>query len=99
MYASHYSDGTLLSVWVQPRASRAAVIGIHGDSLKIAVKSPPAEGRANEECIELLSSILDLPKKQVSIKSGHQSRHKGVFIKGLTSEAVIHRIEGIIKKA
>jgi len=98
MYASPYNDGTLLQVWIQPRASKAAVVGSHGDSIKIAVKSPPVEGRANDECIELLSKVLALPKRQLAIKSGQQSRHKSVYIKGMPPEKVIASLEGAMKK-
>jgi hypothetical protein len=98
-YATDYSDGTLLNVWIQPRASRSAIVGVHGDSIKIAVQAPPAEGRANEECIALLSNILSLPKRELTIKSGQQSRHKTVFIKGVAPEMVIAAIENALKKA
>lgn len=93
MYASPYSDGTLLNVWIQPRASKTRIVGVHGDSIKISVKSPPAEGRANEECIGLLADILGVPKRQITIKSGQQSRHKGIFIKGVAPEGVMSLLE------
>ncbi|HAJ26196.1 MAG TPA: hypothetical protein DCG53_02940 [Syntrophus sp. (in: bacteria)] len=40
--------GVLLALKVLPRSSRCAIIGPHGDALKIKVTSPPLEGRANE---------------------------------------------------
>lgn len=93
MYASSYSGGTLLNIRVQPRASKAKIVGLYGDSIKIAVKSPPVEGRANEECIELLSNILGLPKRQIAIKSGQQGRQKSIFVAGVTPEKVITNLE------
>jgi len=97
VYASPYSNGTLLNVWIQPRASRTIIVGVYGDSIKIAVKSPPVEGKANEECIELLSHILGLPKRQLAIKSGHQGRHKTIYIEGMTPEKIVAGLEGAMK--
>jgi len=99
MYASVYNGGTLLRVWVQPKAPKNKIVGVHGDSIKIAVKAPPVEGKANEECIEYLSDILGLPKRQLAIKSGQQGRHKGVHIKGMTPEKVVASLKNAIEKA
>jgi len=99
MYASSYNGGTLLSIWVQPKAPKNKVVGIHGDSIKIAIKAPPVEGKANEECIEFLSGILGLPKRQLAIKSGQQGRHKGIHIKGMTPEKVVAILENAMQKA
>lgn len=99
MYAVPYNGGTLLSVWIQPRSSKAMITGFHGDSVKVAVKSPPVEGRANEECIDLLSSVLGLPKRQLAIKSGQRSRQKNIFIEQATPEEVMASIESAIRKS
>jgi len=98
MYATAYGDGTLLNVWIQPRASRAKVVGIYDDSVKIAVKSPPVEGQANEECIKYLSTLMGLPKRQFEIKSGQHSRRKGIYIKGITPEKVVAGLRGSVKE-
>ncbi|MCL6471631.1 MAG: DUF167 domain-containing protein [Firmicutes bacterium] len=97
MYASPYNDGTLLSVWIQPRASKTKIVGLHGNNIKIAVKSPPVDGKANEECIELLSKILGLPKRQVAIKSGQQGRNKSILVKGVSPEKVKTDLENAMK--
>lgn len=97
MYAKPYSDGTLLSVWIQPRASKTMLTGVYGDSIKIVVKSPPVEGQANEECIRFLSAVLGLPKRRFEIKSGQQSRRKGIYIKGIPPEKVVAVLRDIVK--
>lgn len=93
MHANTYGEGTLLSVWLQPRASRTRIVGIHGDSVKISVQAPPLEGRANDECIEYLSAILGFPKKYFTIKSGQQSRYKKIYIEGMTPEVVVTALQ------
>jgi uncharacterized protein (TIGR00251 family) len=92
MFASSYGNGTIISVWIQPRASKTRVVGVYGDSIKIAVKSPPVEGKANEECIRFLAEVLGVPKAAVSIKTGHQGRHKGILVEGVTPDRIIQEL-------
>lgn len=47
---------------------------------KVQIKSPPVDGRANQELISLLAGHFDCPKSAVSIKSGKSSRIKWVQI-------------------
>jgi uncharacterized protein (TIGR00251 family) len=49
-------------------------------SLTVSLKSPPVEGKANDELIKLLAEKFDLPKSRIRIKSGLSSRHKLVDI-------------------
>ncbi|HCG98361.1 MAG: YggU family protein [Candidatus Aquicultor primus] len=95
MYLSTHGDGIILNIWLQPRASRTKIVGIYGDNIKISVKAPPLEGRANDECIEFLSALLGFPKKHFTIKSGEQSRHKRIYIEDVTPEIV----EAVLEKA
>ncbi len=76
-------EGLLLRVHVQPRAKRAGVAGLHGDSLKLKVQAPPADGAANRACVELLARLLKVPKRSVSLRSGHRSREKTFLVEGV----------------
>ena len=70
-------DGySLLKVIVQPRSSRASIVGVHGDALKIRVTSPPERGAANRECLEILAEALHLKKGEISLVGGATSRRK-----------------------
>jgi len=77
-------EGLLLSIRVQPRASRAEISGLHDESLKIKVVSPPLEGRANQECVELLSKLFGISKSNIKVVAGEKSRHKKVLITRIT---------------
>lgn len=73
-----------LHLHIQPRASRNEVVGIHGDSLKIRLTSPPVEGAANSLLVEFMAKKLGMPKSRIEIAAGERSRHKTLKIEGLT---------------
>lgn len=82
------TDGVLLRVYVQPRASREGIAGYHGDALKIRLKAPPVEGEANAACIRFLASLFGLPRTNLSIKTGHKSRLKLIEMEGVSVEEI-----------
>jgi uncharacterized protein (TIGR00251 family) len=81
-------DGVLIRLYIQPRASKTEVIGLHGEParLKIRVASPPVEGAANEECIEFLSRQLKQPKSSITLIAGFKSRTKDFLCAGTSLE-------------
>src|SRR2546425_6798432 len=77
-----------ISIRVQPRASRNAVVGWTGDTLNIRLTAPPVEGAANAACLKFLADLLDLPPSQLTILRGERSRQKVIRITGLTQDEV-----------
>ena len=77
-----------LSVRVQPRASQSAIVGIHGDALRIRVSAPPVDGAANAALIEFLADIFAVSRRSVRILAGESSRSKVVEIDGITERVV-----------
>jgi len=73
-----------LKVKVEPRSSRSEIVGPYGDGIKVKLTSPPVEGKANKELIELLSKKLNVRKKDIEIISGQSSKNKIVKIIGLS---------------
>ena len=73
-----------VSFWihVHPRAARAGVGGVHGDALRVAVREPPVEGRANAACVRALAEALGVPRAAVSIDPGAKGRRKRVEVAG-----------------
>ena len=65
-----------LAVHVQPRASRNAVVGWHGDALKVALTAPPVDGAANAALIAFIAEHFGLKRSQISLVRGDSSRHK-----------------------
>lgn len=84
--------GATFAVRVHPRARKNAITGVLGDALKLSLTAPPAEGRANDACIEFLAEVLRLPRSSVTIAAGHSSRNKVVRVSGFSASAVAERI-------
>lgn len=78
------ADGTVvLSVYVQPSASRAGVVGRHGDSLKVRVSAPPEAGKANRAVTRLLAAELGVPRHDIELVQGASSRSKRFRLRNL----------------
>jgi hypothetical protein len=82
-------DGISIDCWIQPKASKTAISGIHGSSIKIKVAAPPEDGKANAELCAFLSKKLGISKSSVQIKSGHASRRKIIFCSGASKEKLL----------
>ncbi len=70
----------ILKIHLHPGAKKNEIVGMHGDAIKIKIKAPPVEGKANEALIEFLSETLSIAKSKIEIIRGHTSRQKIVAI-------------------
>ncbi len=83
-------SGATFQVKVHPRAKKNAIIGVMGEALKLALTSPPIDGRANEACTEFFAKLLNVPRSSVTIAAGDASRNKVIRVRGL-SAVELHR--------
>jgi len=86
-------DGVILSVRVQPRASRKALAGQRSGALQVRLTAPALEDRANRQLLEFLSLSLKIPQGRLSLAAGKRSRNKKVAIEGLSRAALLERLE------
>ncbi|MBD2691602.1 DUF167 domain-containing protein [Anabaena catenula] len=68
------------TVKVKPNSKQQKIVEQEDGSLIVNLKSPPVDGKANEELIKLLAEKFDVPKSYIRIKSGLSSRQKLVEI-------------------
>ena len=61
-------------VKVKPNSQQQKIEELADGSLNVHLKSPPVDGKANEELIKLLAKKFDVPKSSITIKSGLTSR-------------------------
>jgi len=73
-------DGLVLRLYIQPKASRDAIIGLHGDEIKVAITAPPVDGQANAHLVKFLAKQFRVAKSQVLIEKGELGRHKQIKI-------------------
>lgn len=80
--------GVVIDLRVQPGAARSAVVGTHGDAVKVKVSAPPVDGRANDAVVALLAQELGVRPGAVHLVAGASSRSKRVRVDGVTAEVV-----------
>lgn len=78
---SYRGADLLLQIYVQPKASRDQIVGLHGDEIKLAITAPPVDGKANAHIQKLLAKLFGVSKSQIELVKGELSRHKQVLIK------------------
>ena len=80
------NDGVVLTVKAVPRAARSEIAGIDDEWLRVRIKAPPVDGKANEALVKFFAEFFTVPKGSVGIISGDTARLKRVKINGMTAE-------------
>jgi uncharacterized protein len=86
------SDGLVLSVKVQPRASANEIGEALGNELRIKVTAPPVDSAANEALVRFLAETLDCPRNRIELVRGNTSRHKVLKLHGISAEAALEKL-------
>ena len=84
--------GVTLNVHATPRASKNQIQGLHGDAVKIRLRAPPVEGKANAALVAYLAGTLDVPERDVVLLSGETGRRKRIAIAHLDLSTVAARL-------
>ncbi len=89
--------GVVVNIVVQPRSSKTMIAGIHNNTLKVKLTSPPVDGEANKTLIKFLSKLFKVPKSTLNIIKGETSRSKQVLIPvdDTTRDRVISTLESL----
>jgi len=92
-FVHQQADGAaLVSLYVQPKAARNQIIGLHDGALKLAITAPPVDGQANAAVVAFLAEALGLTKKDITIRHGQSSRRKQVAVRGLAAEVILAKL-------
>jgi uncharacterized protein (TIGR00251 family) len=76
--------GKVIAVKVKPNSRASVLEQLEGGVWLAKLKSPPVDGKANDELLALVARHFGCRKSAVSIKSGASARTKLVRIEGLT---------------
>src|SRR5204862_6613519 len=79
-------------VHILPTAKVDKVVGDHGDAIKIKLRAPAMEGKANAALIRFLAAQLGILPRQIALMRGQKSRDKLIRIKGLSEREVQERL-------
>ena len=83
---------TILPFHIVPNSKQNKVVGQHGEAIKIKLRAPALEGKANAALRALLAEELKIPKRNIVLERGQQSRDKLIRIEGLSEEDVQCRL-------
>jgi uncharacterized protein (TIGR00251 family) len=88
------AGSTLLSVRVTPRSSKDEIGAWDGSVLRVKLRAPPVDGRANEALRRLLAEHLGLAPSSVEVVSGATSRIKRLRIEGIAEAELREKLGG-----
>jgi hypothetical protein len=83
-----------IRVHIIPNAKIDRVIGEHGDAIKIKLRAPAVEGKANAALCCFLAEELKIPQRAIVLERGERWRDKVIRIDGLNEENVRRRLLG-----
>lgn len=78
----HSGDALIITVRVQPGAKQDGIMGLADGALRVRLKAPAIEGRANAALCALLAERLGTAKSRVEVLKGGSGRTKRVALRG-----------------
>ena len=82
----------IIRVHIIPNAKVDKVVGEHGDAIKIKLRAPAVEGKANAALRRFLAEKLSVPQRAIVLDHGERSRNKLIRIDGLSEKEVGSRL-------
>ena len=84
---------------IVPNAKQTKVMGEHGSTIKIKLRAPAVEGKANAALRSFLAEQLEIPERAIVLERGQKSHDKLIRIEGLSegdvrSRLLVKRLEG-----
>jgi uncharacterized protein (TIGR00251 family) len=63
-------------------------VGEHGDAIKVKLRAPAVEGKANAALRRFLAEKLSMPQRTIVLECGKTSRDKVIRIDGLSEKDI-----------
>jgi uncharacterized protein (TIGR00251 family) len=86
------SPPAALALWIQPRASRDAVVGERDGAIAIRLQAAPVDGAANAALVRFLAKRLGVPPGDVQLVRGLTDRRKWVTVTNLDPQVIRERL-------
>ena len=84
---------THLTVRVIPRSSKPGIAGIRDGALLVRLQSPPVEGAANDELIQVMAETFGGARRDVEIVVGERSKLKRVALNAVER----HHVDAVLR--
>jgi uncharacterized protein len=81
-----------IRVHIVPNAKTDKLVGEHGGAIKIKLRAPAVEGKANTALRKFLAETLSIPQRALVLERGERSRDKVIRIDGFNEEEVRARL-------
>jgi len=75
-----------------PNAKIDKVAGWRGDVIKIKLRAPAVEGKANRALIKFLAAQLRVPARTIVLVRGQKLRQKLIRVEGLDAQTIRERL-------
>ncbi len=85
----------VFDITVNPKSSKSEAVIDSTGNIRVYLNSPPVDGKANKECVEILSKKLKTAKSNIAIEKGELGRHKRISVSGMTIDEVMNKIKGV----
>ncbi len=82
----------ILRFHIVPNAKQNKVMGERGAAIKIRLRAPAVEGKANAALRSFLAEELNISASRITLTRGQKSREKLICIDGLSEEDVRRRL-------
>jgi len=70
------TGSVLVDIHVMPNASKTRAEGLYDGALRVRLKAPPVEGKANQALIAWLAKQLKVPRTSIELARGQSARRK-----------------------
>ena len=81
---------------IVPNAKANQVMGEHGSAIRIKLRAPAVEGKANAALRSFLVDALKISEHRITLEHGQKSRDKLIRIDGMGEEDARQRLLGAI---
>lgn len=81
-----------MGLWVQPRASRDAVVGEHDGLVAIRLQAAPVDGAANAALLRAVARWIGCARGDVRLLRGRTGRRKWLAVTGLAADELRRRL-------
>lgn len=86
---------SLIDITVIPRSSKRGITLCEDSSCRVHLNSPPVDGQANAECIELFAKAIHVPRSRIEIARGEKGRKKRLRISGMSQDELMQILRSV----